>query len=453
MSAPNQTDQTLDQTTPRKGFSQLRLLKVAVMVFCSLIVVGLSGLLVDLRMALVIAHWFLLVALMVYWSYTLVRAKKVTIRFRNTLAGFLWLIFAAFMLAIGWAKGINLLLLFAYPLLLIWILNFALAGRHLHQLQAKRTIDGPIFAQTPFAEDVDFANPDGTPQIGVRLIDKGPDHLQSWFVPSLATGASVHFAKQMTLPRRGRYALEPLRAWSAYPFGLVQRTTVVGKTEDDLIVLPRLGQVHRGKLRRFLTHTAPQEGVFCNPQRSQPLSLNEFHSLRPFRRGDSPRWIHWRTSARRGELMVREFEKATTESLLLILDACVYLGSNEDLFEQAVSLTATICWEYCRQHGDRLVLAIASEKPVISAGTTGAELSEKLLRSLALEPGNREPAWERLLELLTPGSVPSGPILLVSPTKTALGDEIARHLHRPVTVVNVTELDRCDFYERPTRAS
>src|SRR6202042_142813 len=107
------------------------------------------------------------------------------------------------------------------------------------------------------------------------------------------------------------YVLEPLRAWSAYPFGLVQRTAIIGAEDEELIVLPRLGQVHRGKLRRFLTHTAPLDGGFSNQQRAQPLTLNEFHSLRPFRRGDSPRWIHWRTSARRGELMVREFEKAT----------------------------------------------------------------------------------------------------------------------------------------------
>jgi uncharacterized protein (DUF58 family) len=41
-------------------------------------------------------------------------------------------------------------------------------------------------------------------------------------------------------------------------------------------------------------------------------------SLRPYRWGDPTRLIHWRTSARYGELRVRELEKVTTDQEVLI---------------------------------------------------------------------------------------------------------------------------------------
>src|SRR5262249_49364986 len=54
--------------------------------------------------------------------------------------------------------------------------------------------------------------------------------------------------------------------------------------------------------------------------RRHPTAQAEFHGLRAFRSGDSPRWIHWRTSARCGELMVREFEDVPPDHLVLVVE-------------------------------------------------------------------------------------------------------------------------------------
>ena len=51
--------------------------------------------------------------------------------------------------------------------------------------------------------------------------------------------------------------------------------------------------------------------------RRHPAAQTDFHGLRTFQPADSPRWIHWRTSARRGELMVKEFEETPTDNLIL----------------------------------------------------------------------------------------------------------------------------------------
>src|SRR5204863_4021232 len=134
---------------------------------------------------------------------------------------------------------------------------------------------------------------------------------------------------------------------------------------EEIIVLPRLGRLHRGRLRRFLARSSLTVSRSLQHPRRHPSAQAEFHGLRAFRSGDSPRWIHWRTSARCGELMVREFEDVPSDNLILVVDPSLPEKRGRDtlhsgvpspffaLLEDAISLAATICWAWCRQTGDR----------------------------------------------------------------------------------------------------
>src|SRR5262249_45358720 len=126
--------------------------------------------------------------------------------------------------------------------------------------------------------------------------------------PRLRGRETLHFSREVTLTPRGRHAAPPPRVVSGHPFGLTERVLTLG-AGGDLLVLPALGQVHRGRLRRYLM-PAGHVGARARARAIRsPAAHDEFHGLRAFRSGDSPRWIHWRTTARRGELMVREFEE------------------------------------------------------------------------------------------------------------------------------------------------
>ena len=81
----------------------------------------------------------------------------------------------------------------------------------------------------------------------------------------------------------------------------------------------------------------------------------EYHGLRGYRAGDSPRWIHWRTSARRGELMVKEFEHQNEQDLAILMDPWlprIKAGAEQrEAIEQAISFAATLCVETARHQG------------------------------------------------------------------------------------------------------
>jgi uncharacterized protein (DUF58 family) len=387
-------------------------------------------------------------------------------RLRITREGRFWLLTAVFLLLLGWLKGINLILLLAYPMLALWGLNLLVAWRRPRTLRVRRRTDGPVFAQTPFRMEVEVENPHRGAQVGLRLKDHGPDHALSWYVPRLARGEKVCLREEIVVPRRGWYGGDALQASNGYPFGLAERGLRVDG-DQAILVFPMLGRLHRGRLRQFLRQATAALGRSRQRPRRHPAAQSQFHGLRAFRPGDSPRWIHWRTSARRGELMVREFEDEPTNDFVLVVepwlpaaDANAWRtpqGPAEDdrpprrslaRLEEALSLAATICWEWCRHRGHRFVLAVAGPSPLVVDGLTSREHALLMLECLAVHPGSPAPAADRLAERLAALPLPSAPVLVVSTHPTSLGDTLAVRLHRPVVTVDVSARAGCDFFER-----
>ena len=105
-----------------------------------------------------------------------------------------------------------------------------------------------------------------------------------------------------------------MRLSTRFPFGLFCHRTTVGPT-DLLVVFPRLGRLTRGWAARH------HESFAGAKRREQRAGVDgDFYGIRPWRSGDTRRWIHWRTSARAGKLMVRQFEQPRNRDVALLLD-------------------------------------------------------------------------------------------------------------------------------------
>ena len=83
-----------------------------------------------------------------------------------------------------------------------------------------------------------------------------------------------------------------------------------------MLVYPRIGHLTRRWFQIQRQATENRQGQRHDSSAQQV----EYHGLRDYRSGDSPRWIHWRTSARRGELMVKEFEHQNEQDLAILID-------------------------------------------------------------------------------------------------------------------------------------
>ncbi len=213
---------------------------------------------------------------------------------------------------------------------------------------------------------------------------------------------------------------------------------------DEIVVYPRLGSLQRGPLRRFLAQHSPTQGQALAYPRRHPGAQTEFHGLRSFRAGDSPRWIHWRTTARRGELMVREFEDMPNDNLVLVVDAA---GPEGLAFERLLSLAATICWEWCRQKGDRLGLVVLDAAPVVLVGTTGHECLCAMLERLALVIPRADDADTSWSSVTGSASLPAGPILVLTTRTGGPAQGIGQSANRPVAELSLAHGDDKKFFE------
>ena len=364
------------------------------------------------------------------------------------------------------AKSINLLLLLAYCLLAIFLLNAALVRGQLRRVRARRRLPDQVFARTPCPLEVEVWN-DGRGKAALRLEDSGPNHALSWFVGWLGRRKARLLLGSVVLPRRGRYRWADLRAVTGYPFGLFESGRAVGEASAT-VVLPALGWLHRGRFLRRLRGAAPEDEAVRRQPRRSPTAQAEFHGLRPFRPGDSPRYIHWRTSARRGELMTREYEDAPGQNLIVVLDttdprllrsAPVSDGPDGEAepqippvdprLEALVSLAATLCWEWCGRRGDRLTLAVTGAEPPVLSGLAGPDHLRGVLETLAFAQPAAAADVAALADRLAARPTHGAALVVIAAGPSRLADSLARRFRLTPVVLDNDELAGCDYYRPP----
>jgi uncharacterized protein (DUF58 family) len=367
-----------------------------------------------------------------------------------TREGLIWLAMGAVLLVVGLLKAINLLALLACMLVVLVFWNVWLARRQLRRVDAQRWDDELPFAQTLFHATVRVGNTGRRAIGGLEVRDGDGATPLRWFVPTLGPDNSVVLRAAVTFPRRGPVLGAGLVVSSGYPIGLARWERSVEAVRR--IVLPRLGTLHRAQLRRFLSRHSPNVGQTRSLPVPSPTAQAEFHGLRPYRPGDSPRHVHWRTTARYGELMVREYEDWPNDDLTVVLEAVRPDDQIDDpQFELAISLAATICWEWCRQTGDRLTLVVAGKELTVQEGVTGKALAKPLLERLALEPGCAAVASDCVVAELATRTLPAGPILAISPRPSDLGPRLQQALRRRVAPVAIASGDVAAFFDWPER--
>lgn len=364
-----------------------------------------------------------------------------------TREGLFWLLISAAMLVTGLIKGINLINLLACWVIVLILWNWWLARRQLRHLSVERRMPEFVFARTPFTWNVTVNNSGRKLAHSVVVTEVAAPH--AWFVSCVTSQDAVDLEGRATLPFRGAYTWSRLRLACGYPVGLASVVREIERPQQ-VLVLPRPGLLQRAVLRHWLSEHVPTQGAVRAAARRQPTAQLEFHGLHAFRPGDSPRHIHWRTTARRGELMVREFEDLPNDNLVLVVDpwtaAPAAPGENADL-ERLLSLAATICWEWCRQKGDDFALAIAGDTPRILHGHTGRELASLSLRELARVTGTPASSWPDLQDRLAAIDLPKAAALVLSLRSDVPLDELAACLRRPVTCVNVGQGEERGFFE------
>lgn len=297
-----------------------------------------------------------------------------------------WLPVAAVLALIGWSKTINLLLLLGYLMLALCGVNTLLAWRMIRRVTGQRRETPSVFAGERLVHTVEVRNPTSRGAT-VRVADEAAGQVGNWFLAPLPGEESTVLRVPWSFPKRGRYTVGPMIVDSEYPFGLVRWTREL-QPATGIRVLPAVGNVAVESLRRWLIRAGGGEGRTRRPSRRPTPGLGDVRGVRPYRMGDSPRDIHWKTTARRNQLVVREYDQTDPLNLVLILDPWLpATGATPDqaaALEWALAVIVSIGWAWAiaDEPGD-LTLVIPGTPPEVHTSRASAAFVRQAFASLA----------------------------------------------------------------------
>ncbi len=203
-----------------------------------------------------------------------------------------------------------------------------------------------------------------------RAISLGPNGERSWIA-------------KVPLGRRGHFRVDPLQIRTGDPFGFFEASAAVGHGLT-LVVYPRLEPIPRWRL-----HAVNLEGSRSTPVRTQQTTPL-VNSVRPYAPGDGFNRIHWPSTARTGEIQVKEFDLEQTADVWIVLDLnrAAQVGSgDESTVEVGVRAAAAIA-ERSIEENRAVALTTTGSRITILPPDRGPRQRQKILQLLAAVEGD-----------------------------------------------------------------
>jgi uncharacterized protein (DUF58 family) len=154
-------------------------------------------------------------------------------------------------------------------------------------------------------------------------------------VPAVRRGSTVTCTYALPTERRGVHVVGPLRLVRRDPLGVVRLSRPASGT-DELWVHPRVHPL-TGRLPTL------RRGLDGSSDDAAEHGSITFHTLREYQPGDNPKHIHWPSTARTGQLLVRQHVDTSLPDMTVALDLRAdRYGDDADLFEEAVDAAASV---------------------------------------------------------------------------------------------------------------
>jgi uncharacterized protein (DUF58 family) len=269
-----------------------------------------------------------------------------------------WLRFAFMMILIGAAAQSNELMVLAALLLTIIPVAWAWNRIALWRVSYERVLsEHRVFVGETIELSTRINNRKILPLAWVKIDDRMPETLTPANHPlapshipltgllsqraALGGNERARWTYRVPCNRRGFYTLGPAHIRSGDLFGLFECEYVSPRT-DRLIVYPRIATMEDWGL--------PPKDPLGEVKARVPLfdDATRPRGIRDYRPDDAPKHIHWRATARRGELQVKVYDPTITYQWVLLVNVATFeqawQGTDPVLLERVISLAASIAY-------------------------------------------------------------------------------------------------------------
>jgi uncharacterized protein (DUF58 family) len=246
------------------------------------------------------------------------------------------------------------------------------------------------------------------PKIWLEVRDHSdvPGHRASFVVPTLRPFGTFRWSTNTVCTVRGEYTLGPLTLISGDPFGLYQTTRHIGATSRILVYPPTV------PLTRFADPIGLLSGGDAQRQRTHVTTTNAA-GIREYAPGDSFNRIHWKSSARKDQLLVKEFDLDPLADIWIYVDLSATAlferpytadGSTNDLFippssgEYAIVIAASLTHYFLLKERTLGFVTYNPTRCVFQPDRGNRQLT-KVLEALAMARFENQFTCEQLLAL------------------------------------------------------
>ena len=293
-------------------------------------------------------------------------------------------------------------------------------------------------------ERLALENHSWVPKLWIQVSDGStlPGH-HAGYVSSVGPHQRIAWRAKTVCRRRGRYTLGPVTATTGDPLGLFRRELALAP-EHQLLVLPPVLP-----LSTFDLYPGAMPGRGRGSQRSLQTTTNAV-TVRPYVPGDALTRIHWPSTARLGQFMVKEFVLDPTIDVAILLDLRheVQAGEGDSSTEEyGVTIAASIASYLLRNQELAISLTVSGATDASLPIDRGERQLDRVLEVLAVVHPQRTVPLAQALTVEETRLVRNTVLIVITPSPDLDWPEVLHHVRRRGVKPMVVLLDPQSFDE------
>ena len=238
---------------------------------------------------------------------------------------------------LGMNTGSNLLYLSFGSLMSAFIVSRLIIEVSLRGLKVRRVAPSTVVCGEECWIEIWLRNERAKSSHSGLTVEEDWEHAKSAgiFFPQISPGETVGGTFALTFTKRGEAKLSRLVVRTSFPLGLIEKMSYVD-FEATILVLPKVFELSPFFFQDFQAQDAQQgQASLMGPERWDMI-----RNLRAYRPGDPLKNVHWKSTARRRTLMVKEYDRPKPQQMVFVL----YNPPSvlDDAVEASVSLTASM---------------------------------------------------------------------------------------------------------------
>lgn len=206
---------------------------------------------------------------------------------------------------------------------------------------------------------------------------------------SLLAGEHSFASYKILFAERGIYEFGPATVESQFPLALI-RSWFRTRQIENIYVAPQLGVLAKNWDRIFAINNQGS----TSRSNFEGIQEEEFFAIREWRSGDNLRKIHWRSSAKHRQPMVKQFDRVTEQHRAIVIDLHVDPNSSENYLQQnsnsekALGFAATVLSHWSDGGKGSLHFAISGTEQRVFSSVRHLEFTKQCMQSLAIAKSN-----------------------------------------------------------------